>query len=217
MNLPLIIVGAGAHACVVADALLLSGERVLGFIDIDEARHGQSLCGLPVLGDDRALQSHNSTNVALANGIGGLGDTSGASTRQRVQQRLMGLGWRFIAVRHPSAVISPFARIAPGTQLLAACVIQPAASLGEGVIVNTAAVVEHHVELEAWVHVAPGAVVCGSVRIGARSHIGAGAVIRQGLRIGADTLVGAGAVVVRNFAGPGVLVGVPARLMEAKS
>jgi sugar O-acyltransferase (sialic acid O-acetyltransferase NeuD family) len=211
MKQPLIVVGAGGHAAVVADALIAAGERVLGFTDSDTSRHGCTLCGLPVLGSDEdVLAKHTPEAVWLANGIGGIRT---ASLRERVQQHLQSGGWRFAAVRHPSAIVSPFARIAEGVQLLAASVVQAGADIGPGCIVNTAAVVEHDCRLDAWVHVAPRALLCGDVQVGARSHIGAGAVALQGVQLGADTVVGAGAVVVKSFSGGGVLVGVPARPM----
>ncbi len=214
MTLPLIIVGAGGHAAVVADALLAAGERVLGFTDADPSRHGQTLCGLPVIGDDRVLDAYTPQTLALANGIGGVGGAVEPPLRSRVQQRLAAQGWQFVAVRHPSAVVSPFARLGAATQLLAACVVQPGACIGEGSIVNTAAVIEHDAVVGAWVHVAPRALLCGGVKVGAHSHVGAGAVIRQALCIGEGSLVGAGAVVVKDFPGGGLLVGVPARRVE---
>lgn len=217
MKLPLIVVGAGGHAVVVADALLAAGERVLGFTDTDASLHGRTLCGLPVLGDDRVLDTHTPQSLALANGIGGVGRASGDPLRRRVQQRLTSLGWQFVTVRHPSALVSPFAHIAAGSQLLAASVVQPGAEVGEGAIVNTAAVIEHDTAIGAWVHVAPGALLCGNVQVGARSHIGAGAVVRQGVRLGADSMVGAGAVVVKDFEGGGLLVGMPARVVEREA
>lgn len=209
---PLIIVGAGGHAAVVADALLAAGEAVLGFTDADPALHGRTLCGLPVLGDDSALAAYAPQAVALVNGIGSIG---GEPLRREVQQRLAAQGWQFAAVRHPSALVSPFARLGTATQLLAGCIVQPGAGIGDGAIVNTAAVVEHDVLVGAWTHVAPRALLCGGVRVGAGSLVGAGAVIRQGLSLGAATLVGAGAVVVADFEAAGQrLVGVPARVME---
>jgi sugar O-acyltransferase (sialic acid O-acetyltransferase NeuD family) len=216
MKQPIIIIGAGGHAAVVADALLAAGERVLGFTDTDKARHGRTLCGLPVLGDDSVLDAYAPDTLALANGTGGVGSASAEPQRSTVQERLSAVGWRFTPVRHPAAVVSPFARIGNSVQLLAASVVQAGAEIGEGCIVNTAAVVEHDVTLGAWVHVAPRALVCGDVTVGARSHIGAGAVVRQGLRLGEDTVVGAGAVVVKDFVGSCLLVGIPARLVERK-
>ena len=178
------------------------------------------LCGLLVLGDDDVLDAHTSQTLALANGIGSVGDAAGRHVepmRRNVQQRLSACGWQFGGVRHPSAVVSPFARVGEGVQLLAASVVQSGAKVGEHCIINTAAVVEHDVTLGRWVHVAPGAIVCGDVSIGAFSHIGAGAVVRQGVRLGENTVVGAGAVVVRDYAGVNVLVGVPAGAKERRT
>jgi len=214
VKLPLLIIGAGGHAAVVADALLAAGEHVLGFTDADPSRHGQTLCGLPVLGDDRVLDDHTPATLALVNGIGGVGHVTGDPRRRTVQERLAGRGWQFASVRHPAAVVSRFARVGDGAQLLAVSIVQTGAEIGDACIVNTGAVVEHDVKLGAWVHVAPRALLCGDVAIGARSHVGAGAVVRQGLRLGEDTVVGAGAVVVKNFAGGGLLVGVPAHPVE---
>lgn len=213
MTLPIIIVGAGGHAVVVADALLAAGARVLGFTDADPSRHGLTLCGLPVLGNDRILDGHTPESVQLANGIGGVGSRRGEPLRRTVQQRLALGGWQFMTVRHPSAVVSPFARVSAGAQLLAVCVVQAGACIGTGAIINTASVVEHDVSIGDWTHVAPRALLCGDVTVGARCHVGAGSVVRQGLHIGDDTVIGAGAVVVRNTTG-GVLMGVPARQMK---
>ena len=55
MTRPVIVIGAGGHAAVVADALLAGGAVVLGFTDPQPARRGSMLCGLPVLGDDVEL------------------------------------------------------------------------------------------------------------------------------------------------------------------
>lgn len=213
--LPVIVIGAGGHGLVVADALLAAGRRVIGFTDADPARHGRRVAGLPVLGGDDALVAHAASDVLLANGIGGVGRRGGEPLRHRVQARLSQAGWRFTGVRHPSAVVSALATIEPCAQLLAACVVQPGARVGTGAIVNTAAVVEHDAVVGAWTHVAPRALLCGDVEVGEMSHVGAGAVVRQGLRLGARTTIGAGAVVVRDFAGDGLLVGVPAAAMEA--
>jgi sugar O-acyltransferase (sialic acid O-acetyltransferase NeuD family) len=209
----IIIIGAGGHATVVADALLAAGQQVLGFVDNDATLQGQSVCGMPVLGDDTALASFGTINVWLANGIGG---TRGEGVRAEVQRRLEGAGWRFVTVRHPTAVASPFAQLGPGVQLMAHSVVQPGAYIGAGCIVNSAAVVEHDVQLGPYVHVACNATLCGGVSVGAGSHVGAAAVVRQGVRLGDATVVGAGAVVVNDFPGGGTLVGVPARPLDSK-
>lgn len=210
-ELPIIVIGAGGHAAVVADALLAAGATVLGFTDPRSEVAGTRICGLPVLGGDEVLQAHTCQTVRLANGIGGVRPHL---LRRSVQQRLESQGWSFAGVRHPSAIVSLFAEVGDTVQLMARCVVQAHSRLGKGCIVNTAAVVEHDVDVGEFSHVAPGAILCGQVRVGPDSHVGAGAVLRQGVSVGAWTLVGAGAVVVKDFEGNGSLVGMPARQVE---
>lgn len=210
-----IVIGAGGHACVVADALLAAGVDVIGFTDADARRHGSEVCGRPVLGGDAALARHDRSDVQLANGLGSLGNDP-APLRRRVQQALEADGWHFCSVVHPTATVSPFAQLGAGVQILAGAIVQPRARLCDGAIVNTRAVVEHDVHIGAWTHVAPGAVVCGDAVIGACSHVGAGAVVRQGVSLGEQTLLGIGAAAAADFSGTGTLVGVPAKPMKAK-
>lgn len=220
-----IVVGAGGHGYVVADALLAAGVQVLGFIDEDTTRHGDQLLGLPILGGDRTLERHAPGDVRLANGIGGIGGIGAvgasraageAGLRERVQLRLEGHGWAFAGVRHPSAIVAPSAQVDGSAQLLAGSVVQPGARIGRGAIVNTRSVVEHDSVVGAFAHVAPGAVLCGGVVLGDGVHVGAGAVVRQGVRIAAGAVIGVGAAVVCDCGG-GTWVGVPARPVGGKA
>ena len=195
---PVIVVGAGGHAAVVADTLLAAGRTVLGFVDGDPTKHGTRVLGLPVLGDDAALDAHRGGGVELANGIGGPGSTPSVgqgTLRRRVQHRLSALGWTFVAVRHPGAIVSRFAVLGPSTQVLAGAVVQPCATVGDGAIVNTRAVVEHHAQ------------------VGEETHVGAGAVVRQGIHLAARVVVAAGAAVARDVHS-GIVAGVPARALR---
>lgn len=209
MNTACLVVGAGGHGRVVADALLAAGQTVAGFIDRDEALHGVLLLGLPVLGGDEVLEGESFADLALVNGIGGTDE----GLRRKVQERMEAKGRRFRGVWHPASLVSPWAYCAEDAQLLAGSIVQPGAWIGPGCIINTRALVEHDCRLDAYVHCAPGSILCGDVVVGEGSHIGAGAVVRQGLNLGPGTLVGAGASVVANHAGGARLVGVPARPM----
>jgi sugar O-acyltransferase (sialic acid O-acetyltransferase NeuD family) len=216
---PVIVVGAGGHAAVVADALLAAGRTVLGFVDGDPSKAGTRVLGLPVMGDDTTLDAHRDRGVELANGIGGPGSAASVgqcTLRRRVQQRLSAAGWTFSAVRHPGAIVAPSAKLGASTQVLAGAVVQPCAQVGDGAIVNTRAVVEHHAQVGAFAHIAPGAVLCGEVQVGEETHVGAGAVVRQGTRLAARVVVAAGAAVTRDVSS-GVVAGVPARVLPPSS
>lgn len=204
-----IIVGAGGHARVLADALMLRGIEVIGFTD-PLVPAGTKILGLPVLGDDESVLLQGSPGLSLVNGLG-YHPKDRLKRRCEIQRKLMSCGHRFVGVRHPSSIVSPFAHMANDVQILAGAVINACAVLGEGVVVNTGACVEHDVELAPWTFVGPGAVVCGGVHVGEGSLVGAGAVIRQTVRLGPRTTVGAGASVVSNSDGDSTMLGVPAR------
>jgi sugar O-acyltransferase (sialic acid O-acetyltransferase NeuD family) len=210
-RMPILIIGAGGHAKVLADALMAAGRNLIGFTDTDAARHGQRLLGLPIFGSDQTvLANHDPASLLLVNGIGG---TSGGTRRCQVDQAVQasGRGWVFTAVHHPSVIVSTGAELAHDVQLLAGSIIQSGAMIGRGSIVNTGAIVEHDCRVGEYVHIAPGSILCGYVTIGDRSHIGAGAVVKNSVALGADTIVGAGACVIGPFSGGGTLTGVPAR------
>jgi len=213
MSLPVIVIGAGGHAAVVADALIEAGTRVLGFTDPDAGKHGTLRLGLPVLGSDDVLARYKVDDVLLANGLGFVFGSGRTSLRARVQQRLQAQGWSFVGVIHPRAIVSQHATLGDGSQVLAGAVVQAGASVGMGTIVNTAAVVEHDAIVGEWCHLASQSTLCGQTRVGAGCLVGAGAVLRQSVAIGEDTTIGAGAVVLRDSAGRETLCGVPARTL----
>lgn len=206
---PVIVVGAGGHGAVVADALLAEGRTVLGFVAPGPEAPNSVLPGLGLLGGDDSLNPE--AGYDLANGIGGTGAGVARDLRRRVQTRLEARGFHFTGVRHPSAIVSPHATVADGVQLLARSVVQTGARIETGAIINTGVIIEHGCRIGAFTHCASGAILCGDVEVGEDSHIGAGAVIRQGVRLEPGVVVGAGAVVLEAGEGEGMLIGVPAR------
>ena len=100
---------------------------------------------------------------------------------------------------HPTAIVSPRAKIGEGTVVMQGGIIQSCADIGRHCIVNTGASVGHDVILHDFVHVASHATITGGVEIGEGTWIGAGSVIRQGVKIGKDVMIGAGSVVVSDI------------------
>lgn len=211
MTKPVLVIGSGGHARVCADALLAAGRTVSAFLDNDPQRIGANLLGLPILDEAKSLGGSGRDQIELVLGVGGAGDAAAFISRAQMAARLSNDGWALAGVRHPAAVISPFASIAEDAQVMARAVIQPLANIGSGCIVNTAAVVEHDSIVGEGCHISVGAVLCGAVEIGRQVHVGAGSVIRQGLRIGDNVIIGAGAIVVCDHHYAAVLVGNPAR------
>lgn len=208
--LPLVLLGAGGHARVLAALALAAGHPVLGVCDPTLAAEGISRwADLDVLGDDSALDGLPPDRVALMLGIGQL---ARGNLRERLYAVWRARGYDFPALVHPSAWIAPGVVLGDGVQVMAGVVIQPGCAIGENSIVNTRAGVDHDCRIGRDVHVAPGATLCGTVTIDDGAFIGAGATVIQGLCIGARAVVGAGVTLVQDLAPMTSVLGASNRL-----
>jgi UDP-perosamine 4-acetyltransferase len=206
-----VLLGAGGHARVVVDSLLLQPNLgvPVAILDPDAALRGSQVLGVPILGGDEELPGLLAKGVTrFVVAIGGVGDNR---PRKRVFEMALGLGLEPLTLVHPSACVSRHACLGRGAQVLPGAVVNAGAMIGENTIVNTRAVVEHDCQVGPHVHIASGAVLAGAVRVQALAHIGAGATVRQGISVGEGAIVGAGAVVVRDVSRWALVVGVPAR------
>lgn len=200
----LLIVGAGGHGRVVADAALTMKKwRRIGFVDDEPSARGG--LGLPIVGASADLQQLRAEFTEAAVGIGD------ARTRLQLLERCRQAGFELPAIVHATAAVSSYATLGPGVVVFAQAAINPGATIEEGCIVNTGATVDHDCLLQAGVHVCPGAHLAGNVQVAARCWIGIGACVKQGVRIGADVTVGAGAAVVCDIEAGLTVIGVPAR------
>ena len=200
----LLILGAGGHGRVVADAALAS--RVWSGVsgcDRDPARSsGELLPGVSLQPLESALASAVPVHVAIGN----------AANREREANAIR---VDLVAtVIHPAAAVSSHATVEPGCFIAAQAVVAPGASLGRCVIVNHGAVVDHDVKVGAFSHIAPLVALGGGSQVGSRTLVGGGASVLPGVRVGDDVVIGAGAVVCDHLDQPGVYAGVPARRMK---
>lgn len=211
MSRKLIVIGAGGHAKVLIDALLTRAANVVGLTDNDPSKAGTSVLGIPVIGDDRAIDRLLPAEVILVNGIGSVGRPD---LRRQIFEAFKARGYEFATVQHPSAIVSPHAQMLEGVQLMAGSVVQAGAAIGCNSIVNTKASVDHDCKVGAHVHIAPGVTLSGNVEIADNVHVGANSTILQNIHIGAGCVIGAGTVVVRNLPSNANVCGVPARNIE---
>ena len=187
-----IVIGAGGHGKVIADIITACGDRFLGFLDDDE--------GKVTLG--KVSDYGKYADALFVIGIG----------NPKIRKKISGLPCRWYTAIHPSAVISPSAKIGEGTVIMPNAVVNADARIGRHCIVNSTAVVEHDNEIDDFAHISVGAKLGGTVRIGKGTHIGIGASVRNNTDICADCVIGAGAVVVKNIEKQGVYKGVPAKI-----
>lgn len=205
-----VILGAGGHGKVLADILSLQPAfEIAGFTDPDEARHGTSYMGYPVLGTDEVvsrLASDGPTGVII--GVGNL------RLRRRLIDSLEEVPVTWINALHPSSIISESAELGCGVAVMPGAVINCLTTVSDHAIVNTNASIDHDCVIGENVHVAPGVAIGGSCRIGDGAMIGIGARLIPGVTVGAGSIVGAGAAVVGDVPEMSLAAGVPARVVK---
>ena len=201
----LVIIGAGGHGAVVADAAASCNVwSEIVFLD-DKNFRGMNVLGFPVIGrvSDWIGLIGQDTEFFVAIGNN--------SIRLEVLQTIEDRGGRVATVMHPSAVISSYSNVDLGVVICAKAVINPRVTVGKGSIINTAATIDHDCVIGDSVHVSPGVHIAGNVVVGSRSWFGIASSVKEGIHVGEDVVVGAGAVVISDVP-PGItVVGVPAK------
>lgn len=201
MNKPLIVLGAGGHASVLVDMLRSQGVVPIALVAPAAGTLRAALADIPFWHDEKILTYHPD-KVVLVNGIGSL---PGNPLRATLFARYRALGYRFASVVSAQAMVSDYAVLEEGAQVMAGAIIQAGTQIGANSIINSGAIVDHDCRLGDDNHIAPGAVLSGGVVTGERVHIGTGAAVIQNIKIGSHTVVGAGATVVKDLANNQVL------------
>lgn len=200
MSKSVVIIGASGHGKVIADTVLKSGDKVVGFLD-DGVKKGTQIVGFSVLGKTEDYKNYADCEFVIA-----IGDSY---IREKIANELP-VKW-YTAI-HPTAVISSLdVEIGEGTVVMANAVINSSAKIGKHCIINTGAIVEHDNVLEDYVHLSPNVVLSGIVKVGKSTHIGAGSCTKQVLNIASDCVFGAGSVIVKDITESGTYAGVPVK------
>lgn len=202
---PLILIGAGGHALVVAEACRAVNRPILGVLDDRADSPAITRLGLAHLGGLRDVPPSSTWILCVGN----------VHTRAEL---IAGLKAPSTAepVVHPSAVIAPSATLGVGVFVGPRAVVHSFAKVDAHAIINTGAIIEHDCVVGRNTHVAPGSVVAGSTWIGTDCLLGVGCRVLPRLHVGDACTIGAGSVVLRDVPSNARVVGVPARSMDAR-
>ena len=199
-----LILGAGGFAREVADMLhAMDDVRVLGFVEPDDARVGESLNGVPVLG-----RLSNVADLSDLYAVPGAGDIA---PRSRQIAEIEAAGLKPLTIVHRMADVSPSAVLGEGVVTCQFTTVTANSVVGAFSMINYGATVGHDIHLGRNCVVGPGARVSGWVTLGDDVYVGAGAIVLPRLTVGAGAVLGAGTVVTRDVEPGATVVGVPAR------
>lgn len=211
MATPIYIIGAGGFG---REVLWLIREinaqaprfEVLGFVDDNESLHGESLCGVPVVGGDEVLAEAKDVAVAIGIGI--------PSVKRKIIERLKSRPLQFPSLIAPDVKMSEYIEVGQGAVVTSGCIFTTQISVGDFAMINLGCTIGHDVKIGTGVTISPGANVSGYVTIGDFSDIGTNTTIIPGISIGEDAIIGAGAVVIRDIPARATAVGNPAKVIK---
>lgn len=206
----IVVIGAGGHAVVVLDALLASGMQPAFIVDDDPAKRGQHIGGVSVRGPLAELTKQDFDGYRFVVAI------ARNDVRRRLVLNLATHQARFTGVRHPAAILSRLANLAPTAQIMAGAIVNAGASVAAHAVLNTGCIVEHDTAVGEFSHVGPGAILAGAVRLEEGSFVATGAKACPFVRLGPWSTLGAGAVALHDLAERSVAVGVPARPLKGE-
>lgn len=203
----LYIIGAGGHGKVAGEIAELSGYNNLVFIDdnwpsIQNCEHWRV---------ESSLKNFQHQSLDTFEYIVAIGDNH---QRMLNLKKMESSNGKLITLIHPSALVSEYSSIGPGTIIMANATINPFCNVGSGCIVNTNASIDHDCTLERGVHISPGAHLAGQVSVSFNTWIGLGASVIENCKIGSNVIVGAGSTVIDDLPDNTKFVGSPARELK---
>lgn len=159
----LVIIGAGGHGQVIADVAEQIGKyNEITFLD-DNAACAVGKCA------DFASYIDEDTEFYVA-----FGNNTG---RVEWLHKLVAAGAKLAILIHPTAYVSPRAKLSGGTSVLPHAIVNTDVEAGLGCIINIGVIVDHRTILGEGVHLAPGAIVKGENKIPAGTKIDSGEVV----------------------------------------
>lgn len=204
----LLVIGAGGHGRVIADAAEAMGQwQHIAFAD-DNKTTGMMVGRWEVVGTTENLNQLLDKYDFAVVGVGA------GQARLNIQDKLAGAGFRIATIIHPGAIMAKGVQVGEGSVIFAGAVVNIGTIIERACIINTNATVDHDCHLSDAVHVCPGVQLAGEVKVGKFSWVGIGSSVIQQIVIGENVVIGAGAAVINAVESNVTVVGIPARIAK---
>lgn len=181
---------------------------LLGYLDDDENKIGQSFNGYKCLGAVSYLTELSKTRQVCA-----VIATQEGDVRKKFVEMFPDFDdWETLI--HPSANISDTSVLGKGCVICANNNISVNTKIGNQVILNIAVTMGHDCEIGDYVSIMSGSVISGHVVIKDGAYLGSNCTVIPGMEVGDHAKVGAGSVVIRKVKDNNTVVGVPAKVLR---
>ncbi|MDU0356118.1 acetyltransferase [Paraglaciecola aquimarina] len=192
MSKSLLIIGGGGHASVLIDILRQQKREIVGIVSPQAVAESNVFEGINVFLKDEDVFEFDKSSIKLVNGIGPMPKND---LRAIIFSKFKAIGYEFETVVSDNSIISLYANLEEGVQVLPGAIIQTDALIGANSIINSGAIIEHGCIIGRNNHIAPGATLSGQVHTRESVHVGTGASVIQNINIERDVVIGAGAII----------------------
>jgi sugar O-acyltransferase (sialic acid O-acetyltransferase NeuD family) len=182
--------------------------KFIGFIDDAKEKQGEHSLGFRVFGRDMLLQFPKAKMIAVP------GSPSSYAMRSKIIAKLNINHDRFATLIHPTASVSPFAKIGYNTLIMAGVVITANSVIGNHVCVLPNTVIHHDSNIGDYSLIGSNVTVAGNTTVGSYCYIGSGTSIINGITIGNNSLVGIGSNVIKSTPAASKIAGNPAKQIQ---
>lgn len=200
----IVCIGSGGHFRPVLDAAALSGNNVIGVVDLNFLNE-ENIFGVKVFDKIESIKKFDKKNTSVFITIG---DNKIRSKQYNLYKNI----YNFINIIHPSTIISNNAKLGKNIFINAGSIINSDVRIGDNSIINTGCIIDHETVIGKNTHIAPGSIIAGRCEIGDSVFIGIGSKIIQKIKIGDNSTIGAGSVLIKNATMNKTYVGIPAKI-----
>lgn len=177
----------------------------LGFIDDTKEKQGKHSFGFTVYAREILKQYPNAKVLAVP------GSPLSYTVRDKIIAELNTDANRFATLIHPTASVSPFAKIGYNSLIMAGVVITANSVIGNHVCILPNTVVHHDSNIGDFTLVGSNVTIAGNTTIGNHCYIGSGASIINSITVGENTLIGLGSNVITSVPAKSKIAGNPAK------
>ncbi|MBQ7654395.1 MAG: NeuD/PglB/VioB family sugar acetyltransferase [Clostridia bacterium] len=208
----IVIIGCGSFAREVNWIIGRINEKkaefnVLGFVDDDASRHGETIDGVKVLGSVDELSKLGDVYTVCA--------VCNAKKRKELVGRVSSFeNVKFATIVDPTAICHDSAEIGEGSILCTNTMVNINTKIGSHVAMVDRSAVGHDSVIGDFGVMFVGAVVAGNSMVDECCELGMNSSVIPGQKIGKNTVIGAGACVVGDIPSGCTAVGVPARAIK---